>query len=275
MWQRILELITANPNLAGGAFGIVGMLFTAVVSWLLKRPIVKQAVAADDFKATLLGYETLNTALKERVAYFENQQRTRDAYEETMRVTIRGLDPAAIDRRWRHLANNLIAMLCAYRDRLRRLGQMQPISAAVFEDFMRDGGEVPDRWYEALEIDRPTSIDEIDILLVDDNEILARRWCHDFERRGYSILRAATAAAALEITQQPRLAMIDIALGGEMDGDVLARALRDRGYTGPLLAITGAADPAKLDRDLFAEVLQKPIRFDALLAMVERHLGEK
>lgn len=84
------------------------------------------------------------------------------------------------------------------------------------------------------------------------------------------------ALAAVRCEDPPDLVMLDLHLGAQRGEEVLV-ALRSAGYTGPVVAFTGEADPAlwpALREAGFADVWGKPLSAAALRSGLARVLGE-
>lgn len=116
------------------------------------------------------------------------------------------------------------------------------------------------------------------ILVVDDNEDAADTCAALLEMSGYEVRVAYTPEAALETVHAwvPKVAILDIGLPG-MSGYDLAQALRTRGYTGRLAALTGygqAADMAASKVAGFHAHLTKPVTPSELIDLVARLMGE-
>lgn len=97
MWQRLLELAALYPNLVATIFGSAAAAVSAVLGFLLKRPLQKQAERNLMFRAQLDGYESLVKSMTARIVYLEGQQ---SIYLEYESVLIRRLR----DCEERHLA---------------------------------------------------------------------------------------------------------------------------------------------------------------------------
>lgn len=79
--HQLFELIGAFPNLAATLFGFIGIIVTGFFSYLLKRPLEKQAASVDLFQAQISGYESLTKTQANRIAYLEGQESLRVEYE--------------------------------------------------------------------------------------------------------------------------------------------------------------------------------------------------
>lgn len=113
------------------------------------------------------------------------------------------------------------------------------------------------------------------ILVVEDEAVVALYLSSLLEDLSYAVCGvAATGAAALGIAEQerPALALVDIGLGGRIDGIDTACALRDR-YAVPSLLMSGASDPETLARAQRAGshgFLPKPYTAADLKAAIDR-----
>lgn len=112
------------------------------------------------------------------------------------------------------------------------------------------------------------------VLFVEDNDALARVYRRTLDAVGINAEFAQTGEAALtvlEIDVIPVLMVVDLGLP-DMNGVEVVRRARALGYTGPAVALSGAAllaDPARLG-STFVEVVEKPIRPADLVALVQR-----
>jgi len=106
------------------------------------------------------------------------------------------------------------------------------------------------------------------ILVVDDNPDVADLLGELLEMMGHTVRIAHDGPEALEAAPPfaPTLVLVDIGLP-MMDGYEVARRLRERGVTAPLVAITGygqARDRERAREAGFAEHLVKPVRPELL-----------
>ena len=97
------------------------------------------------------------------------------------------------------------------------------------------------------------------VLVIEDDDLLARAVCDMLEDLGFEVRREATAEAgqAFLETQPVALVLSDIALPGRSDGFALARQVRLRHPAIRVLLMTGNAAKARDAADEFT-VLQKP-----------------
>jgi DNA-binding response OmpR family regulator len=108
------------------------------------------------------------------------------------------------------------------------------------------------------------------ILLVDDEEDFARLLARGLRERSYAVDVAGDGAGAIEkaAVHAYDLAILDILLPG-VNGLELCRALRDRGFTAPILMLTALDQPADRIAGLDSgadDYLAKPFDFGELLA---------
>jgi len=111
------------------------------------------------------------------------------------------------------------------------------------------------------------------ILVVDDNEDAADTCAMLLEIHGYAVRVAYTPEGALEMLREsmPDLAILDIGLPG-MSGYALAGRMKEQGYRGRLVALTGygqAADMAASKAAGFDAHLTKPVSPAQLLDLVQ------
>jgi membrane fusion protein, heavy metal efflux system len=116
------------------------------------------------------------------------------------------------------------------------------------------------------------------ILIVDDDEVLGHVLSRVLKREGRSIVRAASAAQAMELAQQqhPRLALLDLCLP---DGDGIELARRLQAAYPDLALILMTAYPLRLREqpdlaECFTRVLTKPLNLQELRQAVDVALAE-
>jgi CheY-like chemotaxis protein/two-component sensor histidine kinase len=126
--------------------------------------------------------------------------------------------------------------------------------------------------------DREAPPQAMTILVVDDNQDAAAMLAMLLEASGHRVLVEHDSTRALEVARarRPDVCLIDIGLPG-MDGNALARALRDRADTAGalLIAVTGygqQSDRAQSRAAGFDHHLVKPVDIDALEAIVNARL---
>jgi PAS domain S-box-containing protein len=119
------------------------------------------------------------------------------------------------------------------------------------------------------------------ILLVEDNEVVRKATAHILRRKGYQVLEAADAAAALDIFEQARppvqLLFTDVIMPG-LNGRELAEQLTARAPALRVLFMSGYTDDAisrhgGLDADFV--FLEKPFAPDTLIAKVHEALRQR
>lgn len=114
------------------------------------------------------------------------------------------------------------------------------------------------------------------VLLVDDELDIAQTFAWLFEWNGFDVLCASDGRQALEILgkHEPDIIISDCMMP-VMDGVELSRKVRDGPASRKIPIILMSAAPAQhnLSEAEFDVFLQKPFRFDALLAEVSRLLG--
>ncbi len=107
------------------------------------------------------------------------------------------------------------------------------------------------------------------ILVVEDDELIRSCVCKQLSNRGYRVIEAQNAAAALEIVESSTpidLIFTDVVMPGGMDGPTLAERARAHRPALNVLFTTGYADHAAVARlsATNANVINKPYRPDAL-----------
>jgi DNA-binding response OmpR family regulator len=111
------------------------------------------------------------------------------------------------------------------------------------------------------------------VLIVEDNEALARGLRHNLEYEGYEVLVAADAPAGLAAVRDhaPDLVILDLMLPGT-DGYRALRELRESGNRTPVLVLTALADEADKVRGFrfgADDYVTKPFGLMELLARVD------
>jgi signal transduction histidine kinase/ligand-binding sensor domain-containing protein/CheY-like chemotaxis protein len=117
-----------------------------------------------------------------------------------------------------------------------------------------------------------------EILLVEDDAIVADALAGLLQSQGHRVVHAAHALAAVTAHAARRfdLALLDLDLPG-MDGLALARLLRAQGFDRPLIAITARADADAEPQAIaagFDVFLRKPLTGDMLAEAVARRVGQ-
>lgn len=116
------------------------------------------------------------------------------------------------------------------------------------------------------------------VVVVDDEPSVVSVLQEMLEDRGYKVVTASSAADGLRCLLRsecsPALVLADFAMPG-MNGAEMAEAMRAAGYADlPIVLVSAfprAATPAQVR--LFAEVLQKPVRFSKLMEVVDALIG--
>ncbi len=116
------------------------------------------------------------------------------------------------------------------------------------------------------------------ILVVEDDEPIARALAGALESQGYSISRAATGAEALSKVraQPPELVLLDLGLP-DVDGVEVCRLLRELDPVLPIVILTARHDEIDVVLGLDAgadDYVTKPFRLAELLARVRAHLRQ-
>lgn len=117
---------------------------------------------------------------------------------------------------------------------------------------------------------------EREILLVEDDPIVADALAGLLQAQGHRVVHAAHALAAVSASVARRfdLALLDLDLPG-MDGLALARLLRTQGFDRPLIAITARADADAEPQAMaagFDAFLRKPLTGEMLAAAIAQRL---
>lgn len=109
------------------------------------------------------------------------------------------------------------------------------------------------------------------ILVVDDDPSLRALVAATLEFEGYFVLTAADGTVALAFLEevQPEVILLDKAMPG-MDGPSFARELRARGFTMPIIVISGSEGGPRFAREIRAEgFISKPFKLPQLIDTVE------
>lgn len=110
------------------------------------------------------------------------------------------------------------------------------------------------------------------ILVVEDNQALLDAVCEALQDDSYPVVSAGDGATALQMIadHHPSLILLDMRLP-VMNGWDVARELKARGITVPIIIMTAAQDAAAWAAEVGATgYLAKPFELDALLDMVEQ-----
>ncbi|MDO8914865.1 MAG: response regulator transcription factor [Coriobacteriia bacterium] len=113
---------------------------------------------------------------------------------------------------------------------------------------------------------------EATILVVEDDESIARFVELELVHQGFAVARAADGVAALELVQSaaPDLIVLDLMLPG-VEGLDVARMLRSNGFDRPILMLTARAETRDLVDGFEAgadDYLRKPFEMPELLSRV-------
>jgi len=115
------------------------------------------------------------------------------------------------------------------------------------------------------------------ILICEDDRLIAMGWAAMLADGGYTVVGPAhSAEKALEMAYRhlPTLALIDIDLGGTIDGISLAAELAPLGIL--VIFITGDCKKAAVEgRELAADILIKPVTHSTVLHLVTSILQGK
>ncbi len=110
------------------------------------------------------------------------------------------------------------------------------------------------------------------ILIVDDDEAIRSVLAEIFKEEGYWVQVAGNGRQALQtLTAVPfDVLLTDISMP-VMDGRELARALRERAISVPLVAMTASRNIVKTAREMRAAAyIEKPFDVDALLSTIDQ-----
>ena len=114
------------------------------------------------------------------------------------------------------------------------------------------------------------------ILVVEDDEGILSTLELVLVEEGYRVVTAADGAAALDIVerQKPALILLDMKMP-VMDGWAFARAYRDKPEPrAPVLVVTAARDAAQRAKEIGADgYLPKPFDIDDLIELVGRYMN--
>lgn len=108
------------------------------------------------------------------------------------------------------------------------------------------------------------------LLLVEDDPAIAEPLARAFGREGYDVRSHGTGGGALEQVDSADVVVLDLGLP-DMDGLDVARAIRSRGLTVPILILTARTDEVDMVVGLDAgadDYVTKPFRLAELLARV-------
>ena len=113
------------------------------------------------------------------------------------------------------------------------------------------------------------------VLLVEDNPAVADASAGLLEQLGYTVRWVSNAETALEEIEADGIDLVfsDIIMPGKMDGLKLARAIREKNPTLPILLTTGYSEGAKNARADFP-VLRKPYQLHELSRELSKLTGQ-
>ena len=109
------------------------------------------------------------------------------------------------------------------------------------------------------------------ILVVDDDPGLRALVAAVLEMEGHSVVTAPDGSVALAIVDeaQPAIVLLDKAMPG-LDGPGFAQELRARGFTTPIVVISGSEGGCRFAQEIGAErFVPKPFKLPQLIAAVE------
>ncbi|MGB3387531.1 MAG: response regulator [Pseudaminobacter sp.] len=116
------------------------------------------------------------------------------------------------------------------------------------------------------------------IVVIDDDHAVLHSMCFALRSEGFEVVTYDNGPAFLAAAEPaaPDCAIVDQDMGG-MTGLDVARALRERGSTLPLIMVSGAVTPSLKNRALaagFRAVLEKPLFGDELGDAVAEALSD-
>jgi len=111
------------------------------------------------------------------------------------------------------------------------------------------------------------------VLLVEDNPLAADGMCLVLRDHGYHVrvVHHGREALGMVMHYRPDAVIIDVTLP-DLDGAIVARAVRNRCPKLPIIFTTGLDRPARLDpmlREPHTALLRKPYAFEDLIAEIE------
>ena len=120
---------------------------------------------------------------------------------------------------------------------------------------------------------------ERSLLIVEDDDAFARTLARSFERRGYRVLRAASAEQVDEVlrTQSPGYAVVDLKLAGATSGLACVRALHAHDADMIIVVLTGYASIATAVEAIklgASNYLPKPANTDEIEAAFGKTEGD-
>ena len=111
------------------------------------------------------------------------------------------------------------------------------------------------------------------ILSIDDDKITTRLYKEYFAAMGYNIVIKNSGKDGLDAFNNSAefdIVLTDIAMPG-LDGNYVAKQIRkSKRRNTPIIAVTGSKF-VDIQKSLFNEVLEKPVKFSQLLAAINRY----
>ena len=110
----------------------------------------------------------------------------------------------------------------------------------------------------------------VSVLICDDDADMVALVEHYLHRAGYGLITSSTSAEAIDKTLKfdPDLVLMDCNLPG-VGGVVAARALRERGFEKPIVALT-ASKLENTEKAAFTKLFRKPAPMQDLLSEIKR-----
>lgn len=106
MIEQLFEIIKMYPNISGTVFAAVAATISGIVGYILKRPLQRQALSTELFKAQLAGYESLTTTQAARIAFLEMQTGVQHEYEAVLVRRLRECEERYHELRMQHDSDN-------------------------------------------------------------------------------------------------------------------------------------------------------------------------
>jgi len=117
-------------------------------------------------------------------------------------------------------------------------------------------------------LDQQPHLDERRILVVDDEPMVRSVLARLLTMRGHTVVQAASGAEALTVLDRSEFDLVFTDQGmPEMNGRLLARKIRGRYSTLPIVLLTGDTEAGKEDAHV-TRVMSKPFKLDALEALI-------
>lgn len=184
----------------------------------------------------------------------------------------------AAHRRYRQLVGNFVARDRALRRMLQERGVAQLPSFQGWVAFTKDGGEVQGDWLDeedlALIEEEVSSQGTQKALVLDDDTGHSRIISQMLTRNGWKVECFTSGKLALEalLLGHYDLSIVDLVLP-DIDGLEVGRRARAEGYTGAMIAMSGAVGivgEAKILEAGFQSALGKPARLDSFMEAVRQ-----